>query len=57
MKKFKNILHVIIILALGYCCYQIHSAKMILKEIQKQEIIIEQITDHGTLCNIEHFTK
>lgn len=57
MKKLKNTLHIIVIALCIFLCYQMHTVKTILEnEQQRYEYTIDQIENHGTLCNIEHIT-
>ena len=56
-KSLKNTLHIIIIVIMGWLCYQMHTITVGLEQLQQQQYRYEQITQHGTLCNIEHFTQ
>lgn len=57
MKHVKHILDIILIAVLLYLCCQIHEIKTGLEQLAEQQYQYEQITQFGTLCNIEHFTN
>ena len=57
MKHVKNTLHIIFIAVLLYLCYQIHEIKTGLELLAEQQYRYEQVTQFGTLCNIEHQTS
>ena len=57
MKHVKHILHIIFIAVLLYLCCQIHEIKTGLEQLAEQQYQYEQVTEFGTLCNIEHFTN
>ena len=57
MKHTKHILHIIVLVILGWLCYQMHTIKVGLEQLQQQQYRYEQITRYGTLCNIEHQTS
>ena len=52
----KNTLHIIFIAVLLYLCYQIREITIGLEQLAEQQYQYEQVTQFGTLCNIEHFT-
>ncbi len=53
----KNTLHIIVLVILGWLCYQMHEITEGVQRLADQQYRYEQITQYGTLCNIEHFTK
>lgn len=53
----KNTLHIIIIAVLMYLCYQMHEITVGLERLAQQQYRYEQVTQFGTLCNIEHQTS
>lgn len=57
MKHIKHILHIIFIAVLLYLCYQMHEITTGIEQIAEQQYRYEQVTQFGTLCNIEHFTS
>lgn len=57
MKQIKHTLRIIFIAVLLYLCYQIHEIKTGLEQLAEQQYRYEQVTEFGTLCNIEHFTS
>ena len=57
MKHVKHILDIILIAVLLYLCCQIHDIKTGLEQLAEQQYQYEQVTQFGTLCNIEHFTN
>jgi hypothetical protein len=57
MKHLKNTLHIIIIAVLIYLCYQMHEITVGIERLAQQQYQYEQVTEFGTLCNIEHQTS
>ena len=55
-RTIKNTLHILMIVVLGYLCYQMHEITIGIEQLAEQQYRYEQITKYGTLCNIEHFT-
>lgn len=53
----KNTLHIIFIAVLLYLCYQMHEITVGLEQLAEQQYRYEQVTQFGTLCNIEHQTS
>ena len=53
----KHTLHIIFIAVLLYLCYQMHEITIGLEQLAEQQYRYEQVTQFGTLCNIEHFTN
>lgn len=56
-KTIKHTLHIIMIVVLGWLCYQTHQITDGLEQLAQQQFRYEQITQYGTLCNIEHQTS
>lgn len=56
-RTIKNTLHIFIIVLLGWLCYQLHTITVEVQRWAEIEYRYNQVTQHGTLCNIEHFTK
>ena len=57
MKMIRRTLEIIFIAVLMYLCCQIHEIKTGLEQLAEQQYRYEQVTQFGTLCNIEHFTN
>ena len=57
MKHVKRTLHIIFIAVLMYLCYQMHEITVGLERLAEQQYRYVQVTQFGTLCNIEHFTN
>lgn len=57
MKHIRQTLDIILIAVLVYLCCQIHEIKTGLEQLAEQQYRYEQVTEFGTLCNIEHFTS
>lgn len=55
-RTIKNTLHIFIIVILGWVCYQLHTINEELSKLADIEYRYNQVTQHGTLCNTEHFT-
>ena len=55
--RIKHTLDIIIMVILGWLCYQTHQIKDGLEKLAQQQFRYEQITQYGTLCNIEHQTR
>ena len=55
-RTIKHTLHFIIIAVLMYLCYQMHEITAGVEQLAEQQYQYEQVTQFGTLCNIEHFT-
>lgn len=53
----KKTLDIVIIVILGWLCYQTHTINDELSMLADIEYRFDQVTQHGTLCNIEHFTN
>lgn len=53
----KKTLDIIVLVALGWLCYQTHTITVELSKLADIEYRYDQVTQFGTLCNIEHFTK
>lgn len=57
MKHIKHILHIFFIAVLLYLCCQMHEITVGLERLAQQQYQYEQVTQFGTLCNIEHQTS
>lgn len=57
MKHIRNAIHIIFIALLMYLCYQMHEITIGLEQLAEQQYRYEQVTQFGTLCNIEHQTS
>ena len=57
MKHIRQTLDIILIVVLVYLCCQIHEIKTGFEQLAEQQYQYEQVTQFGTLCNIEHFTN
>lgn len=57
MKHFKHTLHIVFIAVLLYLCYQMHEITVGIEKLSEQQYQYEQVTQFGTLCNIEHQTS
>ncbi len=55
--RIKHTLHIIIMVILGWLCYQTHEITDGIEKLAKLQYRYEQITQYGTLCNIEHQTS
>lgn len=52
----KKTLHIVIIVILGWLCYQLHITTVGLERLAQIQYRYVQVTQHGTLCNVEHMT-
>lgn len=53
----KKTLDIIVLVTLGWLCYQTHTINEELTKLVEMEYRYDQVTQFGTLCNIEHFTN